>query len=152
MPACADNHYPGGAATAAQVLELADEYRRGAAALLPSGRPGRPLSRLPHRLLAIQAIELYLNAYLLARGHPPATVRGLQHGLEMRGALAAAAGLRLRARTAAHLAALDAGREYLVSRYAPERAGETSQLNRLVATLEEVARKTAAPPTWAEPA
>lgn len=135
--------FPGASATAAQVLRLADEYRRAAIVLAPCGRAGEPLSRAPYRLLAIQAIELYLNAFLLSHGHDAVSVRRLQHDLGARARLAASAGLKLRMRTYAHLESLCTGREYLISRYAPERdAG--SQLNRLAATLDEIARKTAA--------
>lgn len=53
------------------------------------------------------------------------------------------AGLRLRAKTAKHLQTLSHNREYLVTRYGPELATSSSQLNRLTATLEEVAGKVA---------
>ena len=69
--------YPGEDATALEVLLLADEYRKAAATLLPTGRRGKPLSRAPYRLVAIQAVELYLNALMLSRGRPSSEVRGL---------------------------------------------------------------------------
>ena len=50
-------------------------------------------------------------------------------------------GLSLRKRTAAHLAAIEGSREYLVTRYGPEMSGTSSQINRLTASLEEVAAK-----------
>jgi HEPN domain-containing protein len=123
-----------------QLRLLADEYRSAAHALRQLGRPRAPLSRAPFRLTAIHAIELYLNALLLDRGHEPGRVRGLQHDLAKRAALAADAGLKLKAKTAAHLAALALNREYLATRYSPELQGP-SELTRLVATLEEVAAK-----------
>jgi hypothetical protein len=92
--------------------------------------------------LAIQAIELYLNALLLERGHTAVELRRLQHNLAARTELALAEGLVLRVRTVAHLRALCDGREYLVSRYAPDQAKDATQVNRLAATLDEVARKT----------
>ena len=137
--------YPGHLASATDVRALADEYRRAAAILATAVRPGQPLSRWPYRLLVIQAVELYLNAFLLERGLGPADVRRLGHDVGARAELAVAAGLSLRVRTRSHLRALCERREYLVSRYAPDRKAELSHLNRLEATVEEVARKTAAP-------
>jgi len=93
------------------------------------------------RLLAIQAIELYLNALLLEHDHTAAQVRGLQHNLEERAKLAAACGLVLRAKTKEHLRAMGRKREYLVMRYGPEMASTASQINRLLATLDEVGAK-----------
>lgn len=141
MPMSCDKPYPGELATALQVRLLAAEYRRAAHALQQLGRRGEPLSRAPYRLSAIHSIELYLNALLLARGHEPTKVRGLQHDLATRTDLAIASGLRLRTRTAAHLRSLAATREYLVTRYGPEMSATASQVNRLTATLDEVAKK-----------
>jgi hypothetical protein len=132
--------YPGGSATPRQILDLADEYRRAADALLRTGRPGRPLSRAPYRLVAIHAVELYLNAFLLAAGHPAAKLRGLQHDLAARTGFALDAGLPLRKRTAEHLCRLSETREYVVIRYDPATPAG-SALNRLAATLTEVAEK-----------
>jgi hypothetical protein len=123
------------------VQALADEYRKASQVLLALGRRGAPLTRAPFRLTAIHAVELYLNAFLLRRGHAPGQIRGLQHDLWARAELALAGGLSLRKRTAEHLRSLSAGREYLSSRYGPELAATMSQINRLVATLEEVANK-----------
>jgi hypothetical protein len=92
-------------------------------------------------LVAIHAVELYLNALLLHRGYMPSQVRGLQHDLAQRAELAVAAGLKLRSRTTAHLAAIARNREYLVIRYGPELNGTSSQINRLLATLDELAKK-----------
>src|SRR3954451_1404656 len=88
--------YPGDDATAPQVLMLADEYRKAANTLLPTGHRGRPLSRAPYRLVAIQAIELYLNAFMLSRGLPATKVRGLHHDLAARALFARKSGLGLR--------------------------------------------------------
>lgn len=119
---------------------LADEYRSAAHALRQLGRPRTPRSRAPFRLAAIHAIELYLNALLLHLGLEPARVRGLQHDLAKRAALAADAGLKLKAKTVTHLAALALNREYLATRYCPE-LQNASELTRLVATLDEIATK-----------
>lgn len=136
--------YPGTLATPVQFLELADAYRDAAVLLLAASERRRPLSRAPFRLSAIQSIELYLNAYLLAHGHDASEVRKLQHDLGVRTELAAAAGLKLRQKTAEHLKTLHQNREYLVTRYGPELTSQTSQINRLTATLDEVARKVGA--------
>lgn len=138
-----DKAYPGDAATPAQVHALADEYRRASQTLLGLGRARAPLTRAPFRLTAIHAIELYLNAFLLRHGHTPSRIRGLQHDLCARAELAFAGGLTLRKRTEAHLRNMSAEREYLATRYGPELAATMSQINRLMATLEEVADKVA---------
>jgi hypothetical protein len=136
--------YPGQEATPEQILMLAHEYRRAAEALLPTGRRGKSLSRAPYRLLAIQAIELYLNAVLLNRVLPPEKLRGLHHNLGARAILAPAAGLTLRKSTIGYLHHLSDSREYVIIRYDPERTGPGSDLTRLAATLREVAEKATA--------
>ena len=137
--------YPGDEATPQQVLQLADEYRRAAVALQTIGRRRKPLSRAPYRLAAIHAIELYLNALLMAcGGYSSAKLRSLHHDLAQRRVLAARVGLQLRKRTADHLEALSKAREYLVMRYGPEMSAKVSQLNRLEATLDEIAEKVSA--------
>lgn len=122
-------------------MQLANEYRRAAETLMQERRRGQPLSHAPFRMVAIHAIELYLNALLLSCGHGAARIRGLQHDLGARNALAAGQRLKLRSRTADHLRSLSQTREYLVVRYDPA-ASTTSELNRLAATLAEVAEKT----------
>lgn len=133
--------YPGDLATPHEVHRLAEEYRRAAHHLLELGRRADPLSRAPFRLSAIHAIELYLNALLLHHGHSPSRIRGMQHDLAARTELALASGLTLRKRTSAHLLDMADKREYLVTRYGPEMTATVSQINRLTATLEEVAAK-----------
>lgn len=140
----AGNAYPGESATAEQILRLAEEYRKAAHLLLQLGRRGDPLSRAPCRLSAIHAIELYLNALLLFRGQETSRIRGLQHDLAARTQMAIANGLQLRKRTAEHLSAMAGNREYLVTRYGPEMTATISQINRLTATLDEVANKVSA--------
>jgi hypothetical protein len=136
-----ERRYPGELASPQQVQELAEEYRKAAKHLLQLGRPGKPLTRAPFRLAAIHAIELYLTALLLHRGHNAGDIRKMQHDLAERTDHAQRAGLRLRAKTARHLQSLSQNREYLVTRYGPELAATASQINRLTATLEEVAVK-----------
>lgn len=132
--------YPGERATAEQVVQLASEYRQAAEKLMECGRRGQPLSRAPFRMVAIHAIELYLNALLLAAGRPAEKVRGLHHDLGVRTELALGEGLQLRKRTVQHLQTLSETREYLLTRYDPA-ASAASELNRLVATLTEVSEK-----------
>ena len=132
--------YQGATATPQQIVNLADEYRRAADALLATGRAGRPLSRAPYRLVAIHAVELYLNAFLLAAGHPSTRLRGLQHDLAARTQFALGAKLPLRKRTVEHLCRLSQTREYLFTRYDPA-TRPCSELTRLAATLTEVAEK-----------
>lgn len=135
--------YPGETATPAQLAALANEYRVAATALLATGRRGQPLSRAPFRFMAIHAVELYLNAMLLAAGCDPVELRRMHHDLASRTRLAVAAKLVLRQRTLTHLLTLSETREYLTTRYDPD-ASASSQLNRLAATLDEVAEKVTA--------
>ena len=131
--------YPGETATAAEVAALANEYRIAAQLLVQNGRPGEPRSRAPFRMVAIHAVELYLNAFLLRSGQ----VRGLQHNLAARADLAVQLGLVLRKRTREHLHAMSQSREFLVTRYVPS-GTSLSEINRLQATLTEVAQKVSA--------
>ena len=105
------------------------------------GTRGDPASRAPYRNAAIHAIELYLNALLLRAGHPPSLIRGLRHDFSARADLAITCGLLFRRRTAAHLRMIAATREHLVTRYGPELTSTLTQLNRLAATLDEIATK-----------
>ncbi len=133
--------YPGARTSPREVYALAEEYRAAALALKERGRRGQPLTWAPFRLCAIHAIELYLNAFLLEQGKNAAEIRSLQHNLTQRAELALHCGMSFRARTSEHIRTLDESREYLVTRYAPELASRISQINRLTATLDEVARK-----------
>lgn len=136
----AQKFYPGETATARQILLLANEYHRAADLLLGSGRRGEPLSRAPFRLMAIHAIELYLNALLRAFGCPATKLSGMHHNFAVRAEFALSIKLNLRKRTLTHLHSLSEAREYLITRYDPG-ASAVSELNRLVATLNEVAEK-----------
>lgn len=137
----ARSSYPGELATPEDLLRLADSYRQAALALAALGTRGDPVSRAPYRNAAIHAIELYLNALLLRAGHAPSFVRGLQHDFSARADLAITCGLLLRRRTAEHLRMIASTREHLVARYGPELTSTLAQLNRLAATLDEVATK-----------
>ncbi|SDN89879.1 hypothetical protein [Ensifer sp. YR511] len=128
----------GKSASVRDVLNLASQYK--AAAIKLGEAPPSP-NHLPQRLLALHAIELYLDALLQARGLDDETVRNFQHDLGERARIALAAGLVLRNRTLAHLAALSSNTKYLIVRYAPERTSTLSQVNRAMTTLEEISRK-----------
>ena len=132
--------YPGETATPQQLVALASEYRRAAGTLLPNGRRGQPLSWAPYRLAAIHAVELYLNAYLLATGHAPSSVRGEHHNFASLAGRAIEAGLCLRKRTVRHLQELASSREYLASRYDPTPRC-VLHINGFDATLKEVGDK-----------
>ena len=128
-------------ATPEEILRLAESYRLAALALAELGRRGDPMSRAPYRYAAVHAIELYLNALLLRAGHAPSRIRGLHHDFSARADLAITCGLLFRKRTAKHLKMIASTREYLVTRYGPELTSTLAQLNRLAATLDEVAVK-----------
>lgn len=138
----AEKPYPGANATPQQLLALADQYRRCTDALLDAGLSRKSERLPPSRVLAIHAVELYLNAILRSAGHSPGDLRRLQHDLAARVSLASDAKLVLRKGTSTHLKRLTDNREYLVARYEPNAAG-LSELNRMKATLEEIARKAA---------
>lgn len=93
------------------------------------------------RLCAIQSIETYLNAFLLFHSVDRKQVRGLQHDLAERTRLAVEKGLSLRRRTAEHLVRLSDQRDYLMVRYGPEQLSDLSEINRMFATLKEIAEK-----------
>jgi hypothetical protein len=137
-----ENHrfYPSEDATPRQLLVLADAYGSAADAVLANCRKGEPLSRAPFRFLTIHAIELYLNALLLASGETPAKLRGMQHDLAARGRLPCSMKLGLKQRTQKHIEGLSDSREYLTARYDPHGPGR-SEITRLAATLAEVAKK-----------
>ncbi|GCA49900.1 hypothetical protein KGO5_02346 [Sinorhizobium sp. KGO-5] len=117
---------------------MATQYR-GAAVKLSAGST-KPY-HIPQRLLALHAIELYLNALLRAKGVDHETIRDIRHDLGESTRMAVAAGLVLRKRTVAHLGTLSSSTEYLVVRYAPELTSTLSQVNRVMATLDELSQK-----------
>lgn len=136
-----DLAYPGDTASVHDILELAGHYRTAALMLGERTPRGKALSHIPRRFLALHSIELYLNAFLLAKGLEPKTIRGLQHDIGERSSRAIGAGLILRKRTARHLETLSSNREYLVTRYGPEMTTTLSQVNRVMATLEELSQR-----------
>jgi hypothetical protein len=136
-----DPIYPGEGASAQELHKLAEVYRDAAYRAAGSIKRGDPMTAAPLRLLALHSVELNLSAYLILTGSPAVAVRRLGHDLGARLALAVQAGLVLRRRTAAHVEAVARDREYLVARYGPERLGTASQVNRLLATMDEIGGK-----------
>ncbi len=132
------NNYPGANASLWEVLNLANAYYRASMILFKDYQKEAPLSISPARMCAIHAIELYLNAFLRHQGIPPEDIRKRMHNLAEPTFVAM---LKLRKKTALHLEAMTARREYLISRYAPERMAEHTELNRLTATLVEIMTK-----------
>ncbi|MEP7456628.1 hypothetical protein [Phyllobacterium sp. SB3] len=130
--------YPGKAAGVRGILNSATQYQDATNKL---GESSSKPNQIPRRLLAIHAMELYLNAFLLAKGVDSTTIRSFRHDLGARTRIASEAGLVLRKRTVAHLATLSASNEYHIIRYAPELMSTLSQLNRVMATLDELSWK-----------
>ena len=129
--------YPGSLANSKQILQLSSKYKTAAELLHITEHKGNP----PWRFLAIHSIELYLNALLLHSGYDSTRIRQLNHNLAGHSELAIGQGLKLKKRTAEHLIAISENREYLISRYEPDAPDDISQINRLTATLNEVAEK-----------
>jgi hypothetical protein len=130
--------YPGAAASKWEILDLAHAYSQAGTALFRKACKEEPLSYAPARLCCIHAIELYLNAFLRHEGATPEAIRKRMHDLADPGFVEK---LRLRRKTARHLATMTERREYLVARYGPEQIGSHTELNRLSATLVEVMTK-----------
>ena len=130
--------YLGKAADVRGILDLAAQYRDAANTL---GEGVSKPNHLPRRLLALHSIELYLDALLLANGLDRETICGFERDLNKRTGIAMDTGLVLRKRTAAHLATLSSSREYLAASYGPETTATLSQMNRVMATLDELSLK-----------
>ena len=131
--------YPGADARADEVIRLANHYRGAANDLLRLVEEKGARRIAPCRLCAVHAIELYLNAFLLKLGIPQADPRQRPRPRRARGA-----GQRRRSRAPAADGDPpgddDASPRASVLRYDPGMA-EVAPLNRLWATLDEIARK-----------
>lgn len=134
---CDGPAYPAKAAGVRGILNLAKQYQDAASKLGEGSSKSNPA---PRRLLALHAMELYLNAFLLAKGVDPAMIRGFRHDLGERTRIASEVGLVLRKRTVAHLTTLSASNEYQIIMYAPELTSTLSQVNRVMATVDELSR------------
>jgi hypothetical protein len=124
--------------TAEQTLVLSRQFEEAAMAY-PKAAKG--LAWSPYRWMAIHALELSFNALLLHNCLDAKEVRGMQHDLLARLNLATSFGLKLRQRTAQHIAVLTETREYVLHRYVPAKSLTSSQLNRVFATTHEVGKK-----------
>lgn len=133
--------YPGANAGAPEMLNLAAAYERSARTLIEAGRGGDAVGRAPGRYCAIHAIELYLDAFLRAAGETPCRLRAHGHDLGRRAELAIDRGLVLRQKTRLHLVQMSRQRDHLVVRYGPECIDAVCELNRLLASLTEIAGK-----------
>ena len=138
MSEASQETYPGSQASKWQILELANEYYGAAHLLFKNAEKEAPLSYAPARFCCIHAIELYLNVFLRHEGVSPEAIRKRMHNLADPTFVEK---LMLRKKTADHLATMTEKREYLISRYAPERANDHSELSRMSATLVEVMTK-----------
>ncbi|TPJ34264.1 hypothetical protein [Mesorhizobium sp. B2-6-5] len=135
--------YSGEGVAPADVMRLAAEYHEAAELLHKQRRKGEPISLAPCRFVALHAIELYLNAFLLMKGVDHKALRALQHNLADRAQRAQETSLVLRQGTLSHL--MDrSSREYLITRYSPELPATLPQLTRLMATLKDLATKVSA--------
>ena len=137
----APTSYPGADARVEEVIRLANHYRGAANDLLRLAAGEGARAGSPRAGSAPSTPSSSTSTPSCSKlGHPPERIRDSRHDLAARAALANAGGLGLRRRTAIHLAAMTQGREYLVLRYDPGMA-ELAPLNRLWATLDEIARK-----------
>ena len=132
-------------ASAAELLALADVYQlaawqlRGQIGLL---KRRSNVSWSPFHLCAIQAIELYLSAFLVDTGRCDGkALKTLLHDLAERARQAEDAGLRLDKNTRTHLAEMTERNEYRVVRYDSGAMQDSSEINRLERSLEEVAEQ-----------
>lgn len=121
-----------------EILDLAQAYDQAARILLAAAFKRNPLTCAPARMTAIHAIELYVNAFLRFEGAAASAVRGRLHELYDPDLVST---LKIRVKTARHLKALVERREYLVCRYGPEQMSGQTEVNRLLATLEEIGSK-----------
>jgi hypothetical protein len=134
--------YPGSATTALQLKELALHYADAACVFEKLPHTPKGLALVPFRLLAIHAIELTFNAVLVHNSVKAEEIRAMHHDLRAHMVMAETFGLKLRPKTVKHICDLTANREYLVHRYDPAESLRAGHLNRLIATLREVSKKT----------
>ncbi|MGV2186551.1 hypothetical protein [Rhizobium rhizogenes] len=87
---CDGPAYPGKAAGVRGILNLAKQYQDAASKL---GEGSSTPNQAPRRLLALHALELYLDAFLLAKGVNTATIGGFRHDLRELTRVASEAGL-----------------------------------------------------------
>jgi hypothetical protein len=132
--------YPGDGSTVMHMLSLADEYYSASVLLISQETPHTSLFA-PARFCVLQAVEVYLNSFLLFHGMTPKDIRTFRHLLTNRVIAAQKLGLGLAPETGESLTNLEKSREYLLVRYAPDRESELSKLPDLFNTLDDVTRK-----------
>jgi hypothetical protein len=130
--------YPGATATVADLIAMAEEYRRAAHLLLDPSTSSLARAKAPGRYCALHAIELFGNAVSRHDGMKHGEIRCRNHDLDHTHLLDR---LVLRTKTRSHLLSMTQGREYLRLRYAPDMLDDLAPVNRLLATLDEVAKK-----------
>lgn len=133
------SHCPGARAEPFEILALAAVYRAAATQLLEA-TPSTTIDFAPARLCALQAMELYLCAFLRSKGTTPTEIRSWMHDIAHHSESARRLGLNLRVRTVRHIHRIAQGREYVAVRYDPSMP-LIAPTNRLQATLDELAVK-----------
>lgn len=129
-------------ASAIQLLALAEEYHVAALQLLSNDitRPGA--SRTPYRLLVLHGVELYLGAYLTARGQETGAIEHLNPDLEACLRSCQKAGLGLHTEAQAELLSLARRQEQQATGHGAQTAElRTEQVNRIWSALEDMAGK-----------
>jgi hypothetical protein len=121
------------------MLRLAGAYHHNAATHLPA-KAADVLAAAPARLCAVQAFELYLVAYLRAKGVSAGLIKSWRHDLSCHVEATERLGLVLRRRTRDHLVGIARAQEYLNLRYHPQAVAPMPR-NRLTATLDELSAK-----------
>ena len=107
----------------------------------PSGQPDARPPSYPGTEASVGTVVSLADAYWdAAHRLLPQIEKGRGVSSE-RTRLAVEKGLSLRRRTAEHLIRLSDQRDYLVVRYGPEQLGDLSEINRMFATLKEIAEK-----------
>ena len=130
--------YPGDGASVEEVLALARSYAAAARRLLSTKPMPKLVARAPAHLCAVHAIELYLHAFLKHRGTIHSELRSMHHNVADMLDRAVKEGLVVDARTVEHIGRLVGKREYLVSRYAPDRLADLSHPDRILASLKAI--------------
>ncbi len=126
---------------AASLFALAKHYGHAAQLLSKPEGKSDPMRWHPYRLNATHAIELCLSAYLMQKGMTFKQVCSIKHDLSKRASAAKEKGLVLRNRTISHLASMDEGKEYLMSRYNPA-LSDMWHPEQVKATLNDLFEKT----------
>lgn len=104
----------GSGVTAYGALAIAEEYKRAAELL---GADAMQSGRMPHRLLALHALERFLRAHLLHTGQTPEAIRDFRHDIEKMRVDCEAHGLRISKQSRHFITAVAAEGDYVRVRY-----------------------------------